>query len=111
MYLMTCTQPDLAYPLSLLACYVAPGRNRKGYTFSLGSASVPWRSTHSFVSSSQRGQLRLAYVATRANTADIFTKAHSLGDHQRFSTVLGLLALLFMTRLVTTCSPPLCLRG
>ncbi|CAI7884677.1 unnamed protein product [Closterium sp. NIES-54] len=29
MYLMTCTRPDLAYPLSLLACYVAPGRLRK----------------------------------------------------------------------------------
>ncbi|CAI7887971.1 unnamed protein product [Closterium sp. NIES-53] len=36
------------------------------------------------------GQLRLAYVATRANTADIFTKALPPGDHQRFSTVLGL---------------------
>ncbi|CAI7741462.1 unnamed protein product, partial [Closterium sp. NIES-53] len=38
----------------------------------------------------QRGHLRLAYVATRANTADVFTKALPLGDHQRFSTVLGL---------------------
>ncbi|CAI7931715.1 unnamed protein product [Closterium sp. NIES-54] len=38
----------------------------------------------------QRGQLRLAYVATRANTADIFTKALPPGDHQGFSTVLGL---------------------
>ncbi|CAI7834384.1 unnamed protein product [Closterium sp. NIES-53] len=38
----------------------------------------------------QRGQLRLAYMATRANTADIFTKALPPGDHQRFSTVLGL---------------------
>ncbi|CAI7849323.1 unnamed protein product [Closterium sp. NIES-53] len=28
MYLMTCTRPDLAYPLSILACYVAPGRHR-----------------------------------------------------------------------------------
>ncbi|CAI7781618.1 unnamed protein product, partial [Closterium sp. NIES-54] len=28
-YLMTCTRPDLAYPLSLLARYVAPGRHRK----------------------------------------------------------------------------------
>ncbi|CAI7864929.1 unnamed protein product [Closterium sp. NIES-54] len=37
----------------------------------------------------QRGQLRLAYVATRANTADIFNKALPPGDHQRFSTVLG----------------------
>ncbi|CAI7924219.1 unnamed protein product [Closterium sp. NIES-54] len=38
----------------------------------------------------QRGQLRLAYVATRANTADVFTKALLPGDHQRFVTVLGL---------------------
>ncbi|CAI7832864.1 unnamed protein product, partial [Closterium sp. NIES-53] len=29
MYLMTCTRPDLAYPLDLLACYVAPGKHRK----------------------------------------------------------------------------------
>ncbi|CAI7860646.1 unnamed protein product [Closterium sp. NIES-54] len=29
MYLMTCTRSDLAYPLSLLARYVAPGRHRK----------------------------------------------------------------------------------
>ncbi|CAI7905895.1 unnamed protein product, partial [Closterium sp. NIES-53] len=42
----------------------------------------------------QRGQLCLAYVATRANTADVFTKALSPGDHQRFVTVLGLLTLL-----------------
>ncbi|CAI7856504.1 unnamed protein product [Closterium sp. NIES-53] len=103
MYLMTCTRPDLAYPLSLLAHYVAPDRHRKvhwdatkrvlrylcstsgmglvlggrtrvvlighadaswvddlatqrpsqGYTFSLGSGSVSWRSTRSsFVLSS-----------------------------------------------------------
>ncbi|CAI7756208.1 unnamed protein product [Closterium sp. NIES-53] len=59
----------------------------------------------------QRGQLCLAYMATRANTADIFTKELLPGDHQRFSTALGLLALLFLTGLVTTCSPPLCLWG
>ncbi|CAI7856264.1 unnamed protein product [Closterium sp. NIES-53] len=29
MYLMACTRPDLTYPLSLLARYVAPGRHRK----------------------------------------------------------------------------------
>ncbi|CAI7895941.1 unnamed protein product [Closterium sp. NIES-53] len=38
----------------------------------------------------QRGQLCLAYETTRANTADIFTKALQSGDHQRFCTVLGL---------------------
>ncbi|CAI7869937.1 unnamed protein product [Closterium sp. NIES-53] len=170
MYLMSCTRPDLAYPLSLLARYVAPSRHRKvhwddvkrvlrylcstlgmglvlggrarvvltghadaswvddlatqrssqGYTFSLGSSSVSWRSTHSssVLSSSckaeiyagamaaqelrwltylltdlgepprsppvlyQRGQLRLAYVASRANTADVFTTALQPCDHQ-----------------------------
>ncbi|CAI7779105.1 unnamed protein product [Closterium sp. NIES-54] len=38
----------------------------------------------------QRGQLRLAYVASQANTADIFTKAIPPGDHQRFCTMLAL---------------------
>ncbi|CAI7881350.1 unnamed protein product [Closterium sp. NIES-54] len=211
MYLMTCTQPDLAYPLSILARYVAPGRHRpehmaaakrvlrylcstsglglvlggrrpvvltghadaswaddqatqrssQGYTFSLGSGSVLWRYTrsssvlgssceaeiyagamaaqefrwliylltdlgepprsppvlyvdnkamlalcrehrlehktrhialHYFLACElqQRGQLRLAYVASEANTADIFTKALAPGDHQRFCTMLGL---------------------
>ncbi|CAI7908904.1 unnamed protein product [Closterium sp. NIES-53] len=181
MYLMTCTRPDLAYPLSILARYVAPGRHRpehmaaakrvlrylcstsgmglvlggrrpvvltghadaswaddqttqrssQGYTFSLGSGSVSWRSTcsSSVLSSSceaeiyagamaaqesslvllqtkhialryflarelqQRGQLRLAYMASEANTADIFTKALAPGDHQRFCTMLACFAL------------------
>ncbi|CAI7891892.1 unnamed protein product [Closterium sp. NIES-53] len=47
----------------------------------------------------QRGQLRLAYVATRANTADVFTKALPPRDHQRFPTVLGLVPTL--THLLT----------
>ncbi|CAI7802837.1 unnamed protein product [Closterium sp. NIES-53] len=192
MYLMTCTRPDLAYPLSILARYVSPGRQRpehmtaakrvlrflcstsglglelggrrpvvltghadaswaddqatqrssQGYTFSLGSGSVSWRSTCSsselrwltfllthlgepprsplvlYVDNramlalcrehtlehrtkhialcyflarelQQRGQLHLAYVASEANTADIFTKALPPGDHQRFCTMLG----------------------
>ncbi|CAI7894264.1 unnamed protein product [Closterium sp. NIES-53] len=59
----------------------------------------------------QRGQLCLAYVATRANTADLFTKALPHGDHRRFSALLALLALLFLIGLVTTCSLPLCLWG
>ncbi|CAI7881655.1 unnamed protein product [Closterium sp. NIES-53] len=158
MYLMTCTRPDLAYPLSILARYVAPGRHRpehmaaakrvlrylcnaswvddlatkrssQGYTFSLGSGSVLWRSTRSssVLSSSceaeiyvgamaaqllrwltylltdlgepprslpQCGHLRLAYVASQANTADIFTKALQPCDHQRFCTMLACFALL-----------------
>ncbi|CAI5953955.1 unnamed protein product [Closterium sp. NIES-64] len=211
MYLMTCTRPDLAYPLSILARYVAPGRHRpehmaaakrvlrylcstsgmglvlggrspvvltghanaswtddqatqrssQGYTFSLGSGSVSWRATRSssvlgssceaeiyagamaaqelrwltylltdlgepprspsvlYVDNKamlalcreqrlehrtkhialryflarelqQRGQLRLAYVASEANTANVFTKALPPCDHQRFCTQLGL---------------------
>ncbi|CAI7888289.1 unnamed protein product [Closterium sp. NIES-54] len=38
----------------------------------------------------QRGQLRLAYVASQANTVDVFTKALQPCDHHRFCTVLGL---------------------
>ncbi|CAI7851493.1 unnamed protein product [Closterium sp. NIES-54] len=38
----------------------------------------------------QRGQLRLAYMASQAKTADVFTKALQPCDHQRFCTVLGL---------------------
>ncbi|CAI7879734.1 unnamed protein product [Closterium sp. NIES-54] len=215
MYLMTCTRPDLAYPLSILARYVTPGRHRpehweatkrvlrylcstsgmglvlggrgpvvltghadafwvddlatqrssQGYTLRLGSGSVSLRSTcsssvlsfsceveiyagamaaqelrwltymltdlgerpHSppvlYVDNKamialcqehrlehrtkhtalryflarklqQRGQLRLAYVATWANTADILTKALQPCDHQRFCTVLGLFPVL-----------------
>ncbi|CAI7746190.1 unnamed protein product [Closterium sp. NIES-53] len=215
MYLMTCTRPDLAYPLSILARYVAPGRHRpehmaaskrvlrylcstsglglvlggrrpvvltghadaswaddqatqrssQGYTFSLDSGSVSWWSTRSssvlgssceaeiyagamaaqelrwltylltdlgeqprsppvlYVDNKamlalcrehrlehrtkhialryflarelqQHGQLRLAYMASQANTADIFTKALPPGDHQRFCTMLACFALL-----------------
>ncbi|CAI7914319.1 unnamed protein product, partial [Closterium sp. NIES-54] len=174
-YLMTCTRPDLATSgmglvLGGRGDVVLTGhsdaswvddqdtqRSSQGYTFSLGSGSVSWRSTRSssVLSSScedefyatamaaqelrwltylltdlgerprsppvmyvdnkaaialcqehrtkhialryflarelqQRGQLRLAHVATRANTADIFTKALPSGDHQRFCTLLGL---------------------
>ncbi|CAI7908910.1 unnamed protein product [Closterium sp. NIES-53] len=108
MYLMTYTRPDLAYPLSLLAHYVAPGRDRKELRWltylltNLGeqpcSPPVLYLDNKAMIALcqehrlehktkhialryflarelQQRGQLRLAYVATRANTADIFTKA------------------------------------
>ncbi|CAI5993193.1 unnamed protein product [Closterium sp. NIES-64] len=42
----------------------------------------------------QRGQLRLAYVASEANTADVFTKALAPCDHQRCCTQLGLVSVL-----------------
>ncbi|CAI7847680.1 unnamed protein product [Closterium sp. NIES-54] len=73
----------------------ATQRSSPGYTFSLGAtlAHLPadrLGRVASFASSSQRGQLRLAYVATRANFADVFTKALPPSHHQRFATVLGL---------------------
>ncbi|CAI7824539.1 unnamed protein product [Closterium sp. NIES-54] len=37
-----------------------------------------------------RHQLRLSYMASQANTANVFTKALGSGDHQRFCTALGL---------------------
>ncbi|CAI5969414.1 unnamed protein product [Closterium sp. NIES-64] len=174
MYLMTCTRPDLAYPLSILARYVAPGRHRPEHMAAAKrvlrycapwSGSVSWRSTRSssvlgssceaeiyagamaaqelrwltyvltdlgepprsppvlYVDNKamlalcreqrlehrtkhialryflarelqQRGQLRLAYVASEANTADVFTKALAPCDHQRFYTQLGLVPVL-----------------
>ncbi|CAI7873790.1 unnamed protein product, partial [Closterium sp. NIES-54] len=54
----------------------------------------------------QRGQLRLAYVASEANTADIFTKALAPGDHQRFCTLLG-----FPTSAPAARAPPLTARA
>ncbi|CAI7811461.1 unnamed protein product [Closterium sp. NIES-53] len=45
----------------------------------------------------QRGQLHLAYVASQANTVDIFTKALQPCDHQRFCTMLACFALLCLT--------------
>ncbi|CAI7856921.1 unnamed protein product, partial [Closterium sp. NIES-53] len=138
---------------------LATQRSSQGYTFSLGSGSVSWRSTRSssVLSSSceaeiytgamaaqelrwltylltdlgeqpssppvltkhiafryflahelqHRGQLRLAFVASLANTADIFTKALQPCDHQRFYTMLACFALLCLTGLVTPSSPPL----
>ncbi|CAI7909175.1 unnamed protein product [Closterium sp. NIES-54] len=153
MYLMTCTRPGLAYPLSILARYVAPGSHRpehmaaakrvlrylcstsglglvlggrspvvlsghadaswvddlatqrssQGYTFSLDNKAMlalcrehrlEHRTKHIALryflarELQQRGQLRLAYVASQANTADIFTKALQPCDHQRFCTML-----------------------
>ncbi|CAI7821642.1 unnamed protein product [Closterium sp. NIES-53] len=57
MYLMTCTRPDLAYPLSILARCVAPGRHRPEHGCSeegvallvqyVGHGASAWRATSS----------------------------------------------------------------
>ncbi|CAI7926506.1 unnamed protein product [Closterium sp. NIES-53] len=126
MYLLTCSRPDLAYPLSILARYVVPERHRPEhweatkrvlrYLCSTSGMGLVLGGQGSVVLTGHASFLAVLsassyFVATRANTADIFTKALQSGDHQRFCTVLGLLALLFLTSLVTTCSPPLCLWG
>ncbi|CAI7830045.1 unnamed protein product [Closterium sp. NIES-53] len=71
----------------------ATQRSSQGYTFSLGAALAHLLADRlgraaSFASNSQRGQLRLAYVATRANCADVFTKALRPCDYQRFATLV-----------------------
>ncbi|CAI7743793.1 unnamed protein product [Closterium sp. NIES-53] len=136
MYLMTCTRPDLVYPLSLLARYVAPvdieSCEAKIYAGAMAAQELRWltylltdlgerpcsppvlyvdnkamlalcheqrlehRTKHIALryflacELQQHRQLRLSYVASRANTADVFTKALGSGDHQRFCTALGL---------------------
>ncbi|CAI7871642.1 unnamed protein product [Closterium sp. NIES-53] len=144
MFLMTCTRPDLAYPLSLLGRYVAPGRHRKVhweaaksceaeiYAGAMAAQEIRWLTylltdfgewprsppvlyvdnkdmialcqeqrpkhrtkhiaLHYFLTLElqQRGQLRLTYMATQANTAAIFIKALRSSDHQRFCNALGL---------------------
>ncbi|CAI7747074.1 unnamed protein product, partial [Closterium sp. NIES-53] len=161
MYLMTCTRPDLAYALSLLAHYVYIGMGLVlvglGSVVLTGHSDASWaddQTTHcceaeihagamavqelrwltylltdlgewprsppilyvdnkamialcqdqrlehrmkhialrSFLTRElqQHGQLRLAYVATQANTTDVFSKALGSSDHQCFCIALGL---------------------
>ncbi|CAI7800299.1 unnamed protein product [Closterium sp. NIES-53] len=77
---MICTRPDLAYPLSILARFVAPGRHQPsywdatkrvakymGYCFSLGTGAVSWRSTRasSVSSSSCEAEVYAAAMASQ----------------------------------------------
>ncbi|CAI7872651.1 unnamed protein product [Closterium sp. NIES-53] len=95
MYMMTCTRPDLAYPLSLLAHYVAPVRRAWGsclvdglafsrseseiYAGAMAAQELCWLT---YLLTDLLGQLRLAYTASQANTTDVFTKALQPCDHQ-----------------------------
>ncbi|CAI7901929.1 unnamed protein product [Closterium sp. NIES-54] len=137
MYLMTCTRPNLAYPLSLMDRYVAPGQ---GLVVLTAHSDASWADDQElrwltyvltdlgerprslpvlYVDNramlalcheqrlehitkhialryflarevQQHRHLRLSYVASQANTADVFTKALGSGDHQRFYIALGL---------------------
>ncbi|CAI7883269.1 unnamed protein product [Closterium sp. NIES-53] len=117
MYPMTCTRPDLAYPLSIVTHLVAPGRHRKEHSTAVKRVLRYMASTSGFTLAGllatdlgepprsppvlyvdskamfalcreQRLEHRTMYIA--ANTADVFTKALGSGDHQRFCTALGL---------------------
>ncbi|CAI7869323.1 unnamed protein product [Closterium sp. NIES-53] len=87
----TCT--DLGELRSYLGLQITRDRAQRTVTLTQSHMVQQWRY---FLARElqQRGQLRLAYVASEANTADIFTKALPPGDHQRFCTVLACFALL-----------------
>ncbi|CAI7911944.1 unnamed protein product [Closterium sp. NIES-54] len=139
MYLMTCTRPDLAYPLSILARYVASGRHRpehweaakrvlrylcstsgirlvlggrgpivltrhadvswvddlgtqrslQGYTYSLGSGSVSWRSTRlsSVLSSNCKAEIYAGAIAAQELRWLTYLLT-DLGERPRYSPVL-----------------------
>ncbi|CAI7905749.1 unnamed protein product [Closterium sp. NIES-54] len=113
-YLMTCTRPDLAYPLTtwlpelpwltyLLTDLGERPRSppvlyvdNKAMLALCHEQRLEHRTKHIALryflarELQQRRQLRLSYVASWANTADVFTKAPGSGDHQRFCTALGL---------------------
>ncbi|CAI7806984.1 unnamed protein product [Closterium sp. NIES-53] len=82
MYLMTCTRPDLAYPLSVFARFVAPGRHQNSQ----------WYAAKRVAKYVQGGQTVVRRVVSEANTADIFTKALPPFDHQRLCTPIGLVS-------------------
>ncbi|CAI7895738.1 unnamed protein product [Closterium sp. NIES-54] len=90
MYLLTCTRPGLACPLSVLAHFVAPGR--------LSPCALVGKAKHIQLryfllrELQQRCQARVVRVVSEANSVDIFTKALLPCDQQHFCTQQGLVS-------------------
>ncbi|CAI7741044.1 unnamed protein product [Closterium sp. NIES-54] len=81
MYLMTCTRPDLAYPLSLLARYVAPGRHSKVHWDAAKRVLRYWCSTSGLgVVLGGRGPVVLTGHADASWVDDSATQRSSQGD-------------------------------
>ncbi|CAI7881216.1 unnamed protein product [Closterium sp. NIES-53] len=77
--------PDIPTPRSYAEAIEGPYSSQWQAAMDVEMAS--WKSTGTDLgeaprSPPQRGQLRLAYVASQANTADVFTKALQPCDHQ-----------------------------
>ncbi|CAI7840831.1 unnamed protein product, partial [Closterium sp. NIES-53] len=86
----------------------ATQRSSQGYTFSLGSGSLSWRSTRSSLVLSSSWEAEIYAGAMAAQELRWLTYLLTDLGEQPGSP---LLALLFLTGLMTTCSPPLCLWG
>ncbi|CAI7793134.1 unnamed protein product [Closterium sp. NIES-54] len=114
MYLMTCTRPDLAYPLSILARYVALGRHRpehmaaakrvlrylcstSGMGLLLGGQSPVVLTGHADASwADDQATQQSSQGYTFSLVLHSFTPFWALApcDHQRFCTQLGLVPVL-----------------
>ncbi|CAI7796590.1 unnamed protein product [Closterium sp. NIES-53] len=111
MYASVNTRPDIAFSVSQLARVVSRllqehleaaerlvSCEAEMYTGAMAAQELRWL-TYLLTDLGERPrsppvlyhrQLRLSYVASRANIADVFTKAVGSGDHQRFCTAHGL---------------------
>ncbi|CAI7873367.1 unnamed protein product [Closterium sp. NIES-53] len=95
MYLMTCTCPDLAYPLSVLARFVAPGRHRPSHKYAakrvanLGTGAVLWRSTRASTVSSSYCEAEVYAAAMAAQELRWLSFLHTdLGERPRSPPIL-----------------------
>ncbi|CAI7876618.1 unnamed protein product [Closterium sp. NIES-54] len=118
MYLMTCTRPDLAYPLGLLARYVAPGRHRKVHMDAAKRVLRYLCSTSGMgLMLGGRGDVVLTSHSDASWVDDQATRWSSQGYTLSISRLRGdvvihpELVLHFLSGLVTLCSPPLYLWG